>query len=778
MNRPFERIPRWLRLTPGQWAVVIGAAVLAALVGYVVQSQKEDSYAATARVLFRTAELDRAIFGSPVLSGSGEPERDAATNTKLIVSNSVAERVAEVAGLPASQADELRSRVSVGSSGNSDIADITMTDANAARAAILANAWAEQFVQTRIEADRAKVQQSLDAATDRVDQLRAQGASEEELARLQQQLDDLRLLADVQTGNVEILDRATPPSAPEQASPAQVALGVGLLQGLLGLALMAGYRRLRDPVNSADDLQGLNLPVLAELPRVQRVPIARGARSSEGFDSSLRLLLGNLKFVATPGTGATVTAVQSTRPGEGKSTIAFHLARVAARSGSRVCLIDADLRFRTITRGVGEPYAQGLSNLLSALSATSPAEMGSSVDDAIVSVERFDLLAAGPQPPNPGDLAVREVVPNIIEILRHRYDLVIIDAPPFLGLPDAARFLQAADSVVIVVRRRAARLYQVRRLIDRLKVLGAKPVGTVLNMSAPRDEDLAYGYPEAPAVPRAGRLAPSPPRPAAAARALGGQPDRRPGRRPEDEDGTRSRSTTTSRRAQPPAGENGRPGDTERPEPQAVGTGVEARPSRAVGSSLGGPDGRDRPRGRDGARLSLSRLPGPELVVDGRHRGRRARRGGPGVPRAPGHRHHGGAPAVLDRRRGHRRRAARPLAAGQPAVRRLRAGSSRRGTCCWCSPRSRRSSSSRRPATVAPASRAGDLAVRRHGRVRRAGSSWASTSSTTPTARSWACAPGTRACWPPSSSGGSCARCPARGRRRSCSARASWSASS
>ena len=191
-----------------------------------------------------------------------------------------------------------------------------------------------------------------------------------------------------------------------------------------------------------------------------------------------------------------MVAIQSTRPSEGKSTIAFHLARVAARSGSSVCLVDADLRFRTITRGVGEPHGVGLSNLLSSLSAASPGEVGRRIDEALTSVEGFDLLGAGPPPPNPGDLAVRDVVPNIIETLRHRYDLVIIDAPPFLGLPDAARFLQAADSVVIVVRRRAARLYQVRRLIDRMTVLGAKPVGTVVNMSAPRDEDLAYGYPE------------------------------------------------------------------------------------------------------------------------------------------------------------------------------------------------------------------------------------------------------------------------------------------
>ncbi|MGE0027966.1 MAG: AAA family ATPase [Thermoleophilia bacterium] len=503
MNRPFDRIPRWLRLTPLQWTVVIGAAVLAAIIGFVFQSQKAATYSATAQVLFRNAALDQALFSSPVFSSTGEPDRDAATNIKLIASNTVAQRVARVAGIPEDRSGELLASLSVGSAGNSNIADITFRDGDPERAAQIANVWAEQFVQTRVNADRAKVVEALDAATTRVDQLRSQGASPEEIARLQQQLDDLELLADVQTGGAEILDRAGVPSAPDQSSPKQVALGVGLLQGLLGLALMAGYRRLRDPVDGSEDLQELALPVLAELPRVQRVPIARGARSSEGFDSGLRLLLGNLKFVAsptaqfgTPTAQATVTAIQSTRPGEGKSTIAFHLARVAARSGSSVCLVDADLRFRMITRGIGEPHTPGLSSLLSQLSTSTPGGMNQLIDEALVSVEGFDLLTSGPPPPNPGDLSVRQVVPQIIENLRTRYDLIIIDAPPFLGLPDAARFLQSADSVVIVVRRRVARLYQVRRLIERLKVLGAHPVGTVLNMAAPRDEDLTYGYPD------------------------------------------------------------------------------------------------------------------------------------------------------------------------------------------------------------------------------------------------------------------------------------------
>jgi uncharacterized protein involved in exopolysaccharide biosynthesis len=265
VNRPFERVPRWLRLTPLQWAVVIGAAVLAALVGFFFQSQKEDTYAATAKVLFRNAELDP---GSSVFTGSGEPERDAATNVRLIISNSMAARVAEVAGLPAKRAGELLDQVSVGSAGNTNIADITVNDADPERAAVLANAWAEQFALSRKEADQGTVQEAIDDLETQIDGLQNTGASAEEISGLRARLSELSQIRALQTGNVEILDRASTPTTVSQSSPKQVALGVGLLQGLLGLALMAGYRRMRDPVDGADDLLPLNLPVLAELPRV------------------------------------------------------------------------------------------------------------------------------------------------------------------------------------------------------------------------------------------------------------------------------------------------------------------------------------------------------------------------------------------------------------------------------------------------------------------------------------------------------------------------------
>ncbi|HSI30111.1 MAG TPA: hypothetical protein VK951_02165, partial [Miltoncostaeaceae bacterium] len=124
--------------------------------------------------------------------------------------------------------------------------------------------------------------------------------------------------------------------------------------------------------------------------------------------------------------------------------------------------------------------------------------------------------------------------------------------------------------VVIVVRRRAARLYQVQRLIDRLNVLGAKPVGTVLNMSAPRDEDLAYGYPEAPGGAREPAPPTQPPRTGLLrrrARSGGGQLG--PGRRPEDEDSVDEESLDGDEPPrQSPAGDNGRAGDTKRPEPR------------------------------------------------------------------------------------------------------------------------------------------------------------------------------------------------------------------
>ena len=159
MNRPFERIPRWLRLTPLQWAVVIGAAVLAAMLGFFFQSQKQDTYAATAKVLFRNAELDP---GSSVFTGSADPQRDAATNVqpdRLELDGRARGRGGRHPGQPAGA---LLGQVSVGSAGDTNIADITVNDADPERAAVLANAWAEQFTLSRKEADQGTVQEAID----------------------------------------------------------------------------------------------------------------------------------------------------------------------------------------------------------------------------------------------------------------------------------------------------------------------------------------------------------------------------------------------------------------------------------------------------------------------------------------------------------------------------------------------------------------------------------------------------------------------------------------
>ena len=105
---------------------------------------------------------------------------------------------------------------------------------------------------------------------------------------------------------------------------------------------------------------------------------------------------------------------------------------------------------------------------------------------------------------------------------------------------------------------------------SRLNVLGARPVGTVLNMSAPRDEDLAYGYPEAPGGAREPVSPTQPPRTGLLrrrSRSAGGQ--LAPGRRPEDEDSVDEESLDGDEPPrQSPAGDNGRAGDTKRPEPR------------------------------------------------------------------------------------------------------------------------------------------------------------------------------------------------------------------
>jgi capsular exopolysaccharide synthesis family protein len=166
--------------------------------------------------------------------------------------------------------------------------------------------------------------------------------------------------------------------------------------------------------------------------------------------------------------------ITSAAPGEGKSTMAAHLAVSHAEQGHRTLLIDGDLRRPSLHRRFNVPGSLGLSNVLLA-------ELG--WREAVIKLEHppdLHFLPAGSGSRRASDLIGRGLV-EMLDEAALEYDLVILDAPPMLGFAEPLQMATAVDGVVVVARAGETPLTAVRGVIAMLTRLRAKVVGVVLN---------------------------------------------------------------------------------------------------------------------------------------------------------------------------------------------------------------------------------------------------------------------------------------------------------
>jgi polysaccharide biosynthesis transport protein len=200
------------------------------------------------------------------------------------------------------------------------------------------------------------------------------------------------------------------------------------------------------------------------------VRMVRNAILLSDFDRRLRSLL-----------------MTSATPGEGKSTIALHLAIAHAQQGKRTLLIDADLRRPTLHKRLGlNLVTQGLASVL-----TGDCEWG----DAVIPVPgciNLDVLPAGPPSRKASDL-VGSGMGEILDQASVQYDLVIVDAPPLLGFAEPMQLAIATDAVVIVAVAGETNKRAINAVISTLERLKANLVGIVLNRTS-RASGSGYYY--------------------------------------------------------------------------------------------------------------------------------------------------------------------------------------------------------------------------------------------------------------------------------------------
>jgi len=167
--------------------------------------------------------------------------------------------------------------------------------------------------------------------------------------------------------------------------------------------------------------------------------------------------------------------ITSAIPGDGKSTISFYLAQIAAAMGKKVLLVDADLRQPTI-HGISKvKNVWGLTNLIS---TNMPYEQA--IQQMPFS-RNFSILPSGPIPPDPTKLLASEKMRKLMKDLENKYDLVVYDAPPILALADANLLSPNTDGLILVNKMQQTDRSALKQTLDNLRISRVNILGMVVN---------------------------------------------------------------------------------------------------------------------------------------------------------------------------------------------------------------------------------------------------------------------------------------------------------
>jgi succinoglycan biosynthesis transport protein ExoP len=473
-----------------RWVIVM-CVVVAVGVAAVSAAVATPEYTANATLLFRDPGFDKAFLGVTLTDDRVDPTQRAATDTRLVGLQVSSRNAAAALGMSIAAVERA---VKVTPDGQTNLVAIQASDENAQRAAFVANTFAKVFVNERRQLDRQQIlgaQRSVQQELRSLDPARAQNR-----AALARQAAQLKVVAELQTGGVELASNATVPGSPSSPN-----LRNNLILGLLG-GLVVGFvvaflaervdRRVRDP-SEIGMIYGR--PVVGVVPQASR---RLRVLEDPSIQESVRLMRASLGYFGI-GRNVKTLLITSSMPSEGKSTVALALASAAVQSKHSALVIEADMRRPTLAAHQGIGPTVGLTDVLSGRLAP---------QDAIVQIglwmnnadhphdgDTVSLLAAGPHVPNPGDLVDSPEMAQVISWARERYDLVIIDSPPLLSVSDTMALIPSVDGTLLVARLHQSTRDALRAVRQQLDNIGHTALAVVVNgVRDKRDQSYYYEY--------------------------------------------------------------------------------------------------------------------------------------------------------------------------------------------------------------------------------------------------------------------------------------------
>lgn len=524
----------YLDVARRQLPVMAAAIVIVPVIAVLFSMVQTPEYEAAAEVHVTNSTLADALpseTGDGGFNPSAEspPDRYVATQVELARVPQLIERVLTRARQEGGISDErtvdqFLATSSVESKPATDLLVFTVTDTDPGTAAELATTYAQEFTRYKGELDRRPLEGALANLDQEIERVRREGgpgvqAALRELGAARQRLVALR---SIPSANAQVVSQATGASqvSPNPTLNAAIGLVLGILLGV-GLAVLR--ETLDTRVRSTDEIgRVLRLPLLARLPSAA-IKRKRGAKlvmldDPETVEAEAFRFLRTNFSVANLTHGAKVVMVTSAIEQEGKSTVAANLALALARAGSRVALVDLDLRRPSQRRILELPDGAGftevalgkvrLERAVHRMTLVDPerTQRGKNLEKngsgGMRELGFVEVLTTGALPRGVGEFVGSSNTVGVLEQLRKRVDIILIDAPPMLRVGDAAAMLPNVDAVLVVTRLSFVRRALLGELRRTLKNATAPALGVVVT-GVPKEETFtgAYGTTYEP-VPR------------------------------------------------------------------------------------------------------------------------------------------------------------------------------------------------------------------------------------------------------------------------------------
>ncbi|MCL4542051.1 MAG: polysaccharide biosynthesis tyrosine autokinase [Chloroflexi bacterium] len=439
MNR--QNYLNWIRRWLWLWIL---AALVSGAVAFLVSKRTPPTYTATATLLVNaTAQPNLLTLGDVQLSQSLT-----LTYSKLITETPVVQQ----GRLPMSVI-QLQHDISANPIAQTQLFTVTASGPTPQEAAHIANLTAQVFTQQQNQ--RIKLGQDSNA--------------------------------------ISVVEPASPPqfpSSPHVLLNTLIGVAVGFL---IAFGIVALITYFDDSIATEEDLELLDLSLLGVVrrdPTHAAVKIEDGKIQSDNrFSEIFRVVRANVEFAIAP-SQARVLMVTSAEKAEGKTTIATRLALAFAEANKQTILVDADLRLPQVHREFGLENRFGLTSILVNVSSRD-----TTLENYIHATPQPNLwvMTSGAVPPNPAELLHSDAMSILIDTLRERFEIVIIDTPPVLAVADAMTLASKAGGIVFVLENGRARFTTTREALTRLRRSNTPLLGAVMNKVA-RDSGSYYYY--------------------------------------------------------------------------------------------------------------------------------------------------------------------------------------------------------------------------------------------------------------------------------------------